>query len=396
MNDRLRVWVVVLATVAAMGCSKGAEEKAVAAKPPVAVETATVQASELVEGIEVTGSLAPKFSAEVKSQIPGLIREVYVTEWVRVKKGTPLARIDVSESAARVKQSEAALAGAKADLAQAQVVASRAERELNRARELKDSGLATRQGVDDAESDAAATAARISAAQARIRAVEEELRQAQVHSHKGEINAPMAGVVALRDVNVGDLASDTGAAKSLFRIVDNRILNLTVTVPSSASAKVKVGQTLEFTVDAQPSTVFTGTVKFINPELNSSDRSLKVVAEIDNAQELLKGGLFAKGRIITERRTGALLVERSALNAWNMTSGKAGLFVLNGNQARLRPVETGSVNGERVEIVKGLAAGEKYVVRGGFTLKDGDAVSSEPQNHLTANRRTVEPQNRRM
>ena len=92
------------------GCSqpKDADQQSTS-KPPVAVETATAQVAELVEGIEVTGSLAPKFFAEVKSQIPGLIREVYVTEWVRVAKGTPLARIDVSESEARVKQAEANL-----------------------------------------------------------------------------------------------------------------------------------------------------------------------------------------------------------------------------------------------------------------------------------------------
>jgi len=378
MHHNVRIMATGLLLLGLLsGCSQPKEsEKAATSKPPVAVETAVAAPAELTEGIEVTGSLAPKFSAEVKSQVPGLIREVYVTEWVWVSKGTPLARIDISESEARTKQAAAGLEAAKADLAQARVVANRAERELARARELKEAGLATRQGVDDAESEAAAATARISAAQARIGVSEEELRQAQAHSLKGEINAPMAGVVALRDVNVGDLASDTGAAKSLFRIVDNRILNLTVTVPSSASARVKVGQSLEFTVDAQPGTVFSGTVKFINPELSSGDRSLQVVAEIDNAQELLKGGLFAKGRIITERRPNALLVERSALNAWNMTNGQAGLFVLNGNQARLRPVETGSVNGERVEIRQGLSAGDRYVIRGGFTLKDGDTTTS--------------------
>jgi len=358
------------------GCSQSKDAEKVTGKPPVAVDTATAQPSELVEGIEVTGSLAPKFFAEVKSQIPGLIREVYVTEWVRVAKGTPLARIDVSESEARVKQAEANLAAARADLAQVQVVAGRAERELNRARELKEAGLATRQGVDDAESETAAAQARVTATQARIRMGEEEVSQAWAHCAKGEINAPMAGVVALRDVNVGDLASDTGAAKSLFRIVDNRILNLTVTVPSSASARVKVGQPLEFTVDAQPGMTFTGTVKFINPEVASADRSLQVIAEINNAQELLKGGLFAKGRIVTSRRAGALLVERSALSGWDMASGRGGLFVVTTNQAHLRPVATGAVNGDRVEIVKGLAAGEKYVIRGGFTLKDGDTTTN--------------------
>lgn len=394
MNNKLRTMTAGLLLLGLLiGCSQSKEaEKAATSKPPVAVETAVAGPAELLEGIEVTGSLAPKFSAEVKSQIPGLIREVHVTEWVRVKKGTPLARIDVSESVARVKQSEAALEAARADLAQARVVANRAERELARARELKDSGLATRQAVDDAETESAAAQARVAAAQARISLVEEELRQAKAHCAKGEINAPLAGVVALRDVNVGDLASDSGSAKSLFRIVDNRLLNLTVTVPSSSSAKVKVGQPLEFTVDAQPGQVFSGTVKFINPELKPADRSLQVVAEIANPDELLKGGLFAKGRIVTGRRADALLVPRASLVNWDMAAGQGGIFVISNSQAHLRPVTTGTVNGDQVEIVKGLAAGERYVVRGGFTLKDGDMTTNiEPQNKEPRNIEVKKP-----
>ena len=178
-----------------------------------------------------------------------------------------------------------------------------------------------------------------------------------------------------RNVNVGDLASDAATAKPIFRIVDNRILNLTVTVPSSESARVKVGQPLEFTVDALPGKVFSGKLMYVNPELTAADRSLKVIAEIDNRQEILKGGLFAKGRIITGQRPLVVQVPRAALAAWDTVTRKASVFVVSGDTAKARPVETGVIHGEMVEVVKGLAAGEKYVTRGGFSLNDGDRVA---------------------
>jgi len=146
-------WFVVLMALALgagvlSGCSKEDRAKtSPAAKPPVAVEVITIAARDLVEGVEVTGSLEPKFSADVKTQIPGLVKQVFVAEWVRVRKGTPLARIDVAEAEALAKRAEASVESARAGLAQAQVGANRAERELARILKLKESGLATQQGV---------------------------------------------------------------------------------------------------------------------------------------------------------------------------------------------------------------------------------------------------------
>lgn len=368
----------VLATLMAglLGCSeKDAAQTTQASKPPVAVEVAAVTAGELVEGIEVTGSLEPKFSADVKTQIPGLVQQVFVTEWVRVRKGTPLAQIDVAETEAQVKQAEAAVESARAALAQDKVGANRAEREMARILQLKESGLATQQGVDDARTESAAAQARIEAAQAQLRVAQEAVRQAKARLAKGLVVAPMDGVVALRNVNVGDLTSDAAAAGPIFRIVDNRILNLTVTVPSADSARVREGQPLEFTVDALPGRTFSGQVMFINPELSVADRSLRVIAEVRNEGEELKGGLFAKGRIITGRRPKVVQVPRNALANWDSTTRKANLFVVDGTAARLKQVETGVVQGDLVEIVKGLEAGEQLVTRGGFNLKDGDVVA---------------------
>lgn len=365
-------FIMIVACALLAGCSKKQET---VIKPPVAVELAAAASAGLTEGIEVTGTLEPKFSADVKTQIPGLVKEVYVTQWVRVRKGQPLARIDVAETEAITRRAEAAVVSAKAQLAQAQVALNRAEREEARMLKLKEAGLATQQAVDDSRTETAAARARVDVSGAQIRVAEEELQQSKSRLGKGLITAPIDGVIALRDINVGDLASDAAAGKSIFRVVDNRILNLTVTVPSVDSARVKTGQPLEFTVDALPGTTFNGTVMFINPELNAADRSLKVVAEVQNSADQLKGGLFAKGRIITGKRPAVLQVPRAVLGHYDTVTQTADLFVAEGETARLRKVKTGVANGELVEIKEGLKAGEQYVSRGGFTLRDGDRIT---------------------
>ena len=358
-------------------CGKGDSNKIATevSKPPVAVEIRSVAPSRVSEGIEVTGSLEPKFSVDVKTQIPGLVRQVMVSEWVHVRRGQPLVSIDVAETEAQYRRAEAGIASAKANMAQARVAVNRAERELSRMLKLKESGLATRQNLDDARSEAEAAKAGVAVAAANINVSEEERRQAAARRAKGVVVAPIDGVVALRDVNVGDLASDAAAAKPIFRIVDNRLLNLTVTVSSVDSGRVKVGQLLEFTVDAQPGRTFTGKVMFINPELSAADRSLKIIAEVHNVPENLKGGMFAKGRIIVGTRAEVLLVPRSAVGSFNIQAKKGRLFVVENGVARSREIQSGVVDGDSVEITAGLTQGEQYVVRGGFNLKDGDKVS---------------------
>jgi RND family efflux transporter MFP subunit len=289
--------VALLVTITACGKSDAKKDTEQVSKPPVPVEVRAAESSAVSDGIEVTGSLEPKFSVDVKTQIPGLVRQVMVTEWLHVKKGQPLVRIDVAETEALVKRAEAGIVSAKANLVQTQVAAGRAERELARILKLKESGLATQQAMDDARSDTEAAKARVGVAAAQIRVAEEELRQGVARQAKGLVVAPIDGVVAQRDVNVGDLASDAAAAKPIFRIVDNRLLNLTVTVSSVDSGRIRVGQPLEFTVDSQPGRTYAGKVMYINPELSTADRSMKVIAEVHNVPETLKGGLFAKGRI---------------------------------------------------------------------------------------------------
>lgn len=355
------------------GCSKG--DKPPAEKPAVAVETARAATAAMTEAVTVTGTLDPKFWADVKTQIPGLVKQVYVTEWVRVSKGTPLARIDLAETEALVKRAEAALEAAKAGQAQAQVAVARADRELARVVKLKESGLATQQALDDARTESEAARARVDAAKAQIRVAEEDLRQAKARLAKGLVVSPIDGVVALRDVNVGDLASDAAAGKPIFRIVDNRLLNLTVTVASADSARVKVGQQLRFSVDSLPGQNFTGRVMYVNPELTAVDRSLKVIAEVKNSPEVLKGGLFAKGEIVTGERKNVLLVPRSAIAELDLVTHRGVMQLISNGTAKKTEIKTGAVSGDYLEVLAGIKPGDEYVVRGGFNLRDGDRVT---------------------
>jgi membrane fusion protein (multidrug efflux system) len=332
-----------------------------AGRPPIAVSVAPVGLATLQDSVEIVGSLAPKFFADVKSEVTATVTEVYVTEWVPVRKGERLARFDTSEI-------DSTVAALKAVEAQARVGESRARREYERAQQLQTFGLITPQAFDDAKSAVEAAEASTSAAAAQI-------RTAQARLAKSLLVAPIDCVVAFRGVNVGDRVENMGGNEPLFRIVDNRILDLTVSVPSTRLADVKVGQVIEFSTDALPGRTFTGKVMFINPAIDQASRSAKVIAEVVNSDGALRGGSFAKGRVIVDNRESVLQVPREALLNWNIEQQSADIFVVKGGQADRRTVKTGSSNGTSVEIVSGVQAGEQVVTRGGFAIRPGDRIA---------------------
>jgi RND family efflux transporter MFP subunit len=364
----------VVALLCAAGCSGDGEASKPAGKPPVPVEVLKVRPPDLETGIEVTGTLAPKHEAGVKSEYAGIVAEVFVDQWVRVAKGQPLARLDVREPQVLVDKAGAAVEAARAQLLQAQVAQERAQREHQRLVNLKQSGLATQQSLDEAATELQAADARRAAAEAQLKVAQDELAHAKTRMGKTMIVAPFDGVVAYRGVSPGDLVGEAGSNKVMFRVVDPKLLELTVNVPSVEMAALALGQPLSFTTDAFPGQTFDGRVMFINPTVNEADRSVKVVAEVPNPDEKLKGGLFVKGRIVTGQRHGVLLAPRAALTAWDVSQGSGELWVVENDRAVRRTVKLGPASGEWVEVTGGLIPGARIVVRGGFNLRPSDPV----------------------
>jgi RND family efflux transporter MFP subunit len=366
--------LLALALFGLPACSKSGKEQAAAAvKPPVAVEVVKAATTDVPQAVEVVGTLVPRFDAEVKSEFAGRITEVYATQWVRVKAGAPLARVDTREGEVVVRRAESAVAMAKANLLEAQAAAGRADRELDRAVKLKESGLITQQSLDDARTQKEAADARVAAARAAIGASEEDVRQAQTRLARAFIRAPFDGVVAERFVNVGEVVGDM--QKVLFRIVDDRRLNLTLTIPSADLASVRAGQPVSFTVDSIPGKTFTAVLRYINPVVNDADRAAKAIAEVDEGGGALKGGLFVNARIATGKRSAVLRLPRGTLLTWDTAGNRAELYVVSGGVARRRAVATGAASGDLVEVVSGLSPGEDVILRGAFNVKDGDKVA---------------------
>jgi RND family efflux transporter MFP subunit len=364
---RVHAYLIAGAALLAAACSGSPAETAPPApaeketgRPPVAVSVLPASRADFQESLEIVGTLAPKFSADVQSEVTGTVRAVYVTEWVPVRKGDRLAQLDTAET-------EAGIAALKAMEAQARVAESRAKREYERAQQLQKFGLITPQAYDDAKSA-------VEAAQAATAASQAQTRTAEARLAKSSLTAPINGVVALRAVNVGDRVENMGGSGPLFRIVDNRLLDLTVSVPSSRLSAVKVGQAIEFTTDALPGRTFTGKVMFINPTIDAASRSAKIVVEVPNPDGQLKGGAFVKGRIVVANRPGILQVPREALLNWNLEQQTADVFIARGDKAEKRVVKTGQSNGVTVEVMSGLEAGDPVVVRGGFSLQPGDRL----------------------
>lgn len=377
MNRMKTAAILLLLWAGFAGCTAQGKDKAeagrAAGRPPVAVEASRAAAGDIVEGIDVVGTLAPRYDAEVKSEYGGRVSDVYVTEWVRVRKGQPLAKVDTREGEVLLKRAQASVELARASALEAEAAARRADREYERAVKLKEAGLVTQQALDDAASQKEAAGARTGAARAQVAAAGEDVRQAETRISKSVIRAPFDGVVAARLVNVGEVVGEM--QKVVFRVVDNRLLDLTVTVPSADMAAVRAGQALTFATDALPGKTFTGTLKFVNPAVSESDRSVKVIAEVRNVPEVLKGGLFVKGRIATARRRQVLQVPRASLLSWDAGAMTGELLVADNNVARRRTVRTGGASGDRVEIVSGLAAGDLVITRGAFNVKDGDGIN---------------------
>ena len=345
----------------AAACAKPADPKAAqAGRPPVAVETARAATSDIAQAVEVVGTLSARSEADVKSEYSGTVAEVYVTQWVRVRKGTPLARLDTREASAAVQLARAALL-------QAEVAVRRAGRELERTVELHRAEVATPQSLDEAR--AAEEAARAQAAAARA-----QLELSETKLAKAVLRAPIDGVISKRTVNVGDYVENMGNPPPMFRIVDARILELVASVPSARIAELKVGQRLDFSSDALPGQEFAGQVSFVNPAADEATRTVKVKVEVPNEAGALKPGLFVRGRIFTGSRAGVVVLPRSALVTWDTVNRTAAVFVLEGGLARRRSIQTGASAGESVEVAGGVQAGDEVVTRGGFNLRDGYRV----------------------
>lgn len=377
MKGKIIVITVILLTGLAGWAvmQKKSQQQAVQATvsaPLVSVDVVQPVRKTLFRTVEVYGSLSPKITTLVKSEQPGKIFKIRVKEWDRIKPGDVLLEMDAADHRLAVSRSQAGLKMAEAQVMQTEADLNRANREWRRAQSLKEGGLITSQELDERQTAVELAEAQASLAKAQVGQEKVRVAEAGRSLEKTTVVSPIHGTVSERIVDVGDFV-DTGGP--LFSIVDNRILDFTATVSATELALVTEGQPLTFTVDGFPDKTFQGFIKRINPMVSSVDRSIKIIAEVKNTDEILKGGLYAKGFIVVEKRQNVLTVPKSALMSWDMLKHTAMIFEIDSAYRAFRkPLETGLIHEDSIEITAGLSETDHVVIRGGFNLKDGDKV----------------------
>jgi membrane fusion protein (multidrug efflux system) len=354
MTESKKLLVVALAALlAGLGCGEEAAQEEELARPVIVVP---VVVSTLEERIEATGELDAKERAQVASEVDGVVTELAVDEGDRVEEGALLVAIDPEKKAL-------AVANVRAMQSDAQAALSEAERDAVRVRKLHAGGIASDQALDKVETGLSRARSRLEAAHAELGVAERALRDSNVR-------APFGGWIARRDVSRGEYVR-TG--QPLFELVALDPIEVEFTVAERDSARVAVGQQVDVRVAPYPEEAFRGEVTVISPTLDPKTRTLRVKAQIANADGRLRPGLFARADLGVSRREGALLVPEEAV--LQRADGEVVFVVTPDDTARRVLVKTGLQTEGKVEVVTGLAAQDQVVVRGHAVLVDGAPVT---------------------
>lgn len=343
-----------------LGACNGKEAESATPSTPAGVAVgaeniAIVTQGELASGPAISGALGPEREATVRAQVSGAVMKVNVDQGTRVAAGASLAQIDD-------RTLQDAFLSARSGFTTAQNAAERAKRDLERSEQLARAGAIAERDLEQARLANTAAASQLADAQARLTMAQKQLDDAR-------IRAPFAGVVSMRAVSEGDVVQP---GTSLFSVVDPASMRFEASVPAAELAQVKVGAPVSFTVSGYPDRRFSGRVARISPTVDQGTGQVRIVVSVPNASNNLVAGLFANGRIASERRTG-LTTPYSAVDLRGL---KPTVLRLKGGVAERVEVALGVRDEEleRYEIVSGVALGDTLLIGAAQGITPGTVV----------------------
>ncbi|MDQ3206126.1 MAG: efflux RND transporter periplasmic adaptor subunit [Pseudomonadota bacterium] len=320
-----------------------AEDQAAEAVP---VEVATASIRPIAASYTGTAPLEPRGESQVVAKTSGVALSVLAEEGQKVEAGQTLVRLDSARAQLQAAQSAAQMA--------------KLENSFERARKLAEQQLMSASDHDQIKYD-------LQNARANNRLANLELSYAAV-------KAPISGVIASRSIKPGNFVQIN---TPIFRIVDTSQLEAVLNVPERELATLTAGLPVELTVDALPGRTFAGTVDRIAPVVDSGSGTFRVITTFEGG-DLLQPGMFGRISIAYDQRPDALVVPRVALLEGE---GDAAVFAVRDGKVNRVPVKLGYIDGQWAEIREGLTLGDRVVVAGKATLREGSQVQviGQPQ-----------------
>lgn len=298
-----------------------------------------------------------------------------------------IAAQDVDDARTTVRVQQSALDAARGQLTSAQAARDSAAAQKQSAQEQ--ASIVTTKGKADiaaarakvAQAEAALRYARANTAQkpayqqnlaalrASVAAAQAAVRSAESHRADTILTAPLDGYITGRMMDPGSLATP---GQPILAIQAIREVWVTLPVPEEISRKIFLGQSARAAFDALPDRVFTGKITQINPSADPLSRQFAVRVSLDNRQNLIKPGMFARVTLETERVRSAVVVPREAVQ--QSPQGAAVTVIDSADTAHRRPVTVGASDSDGIAITRGVQPGEQVVILSGMPLKDGQAV----------------------
>jgi len=380
------------------------------------VDVAIARTDTLEKPLEYTGTTIPYRTVSLRSQVEARLLSLNVDVGDRVRQGQAIGQLDDALLLTALRQAEAELAAQKSEVARAETQVSNARAEVERLRlqlvqaqadsqrqqRLYTEGAIAQQAAEQARTQAqtAAQALRaateqvrteqqaVAAAQGRVLAQQAVVAQAKERRSYSRLISPINGVVTGKLTEPGNLLQAGG---EVLQIGDFSRVKAVVQVSERELANIKIGQSVQVRLDAFAQKTLTGRVIRISPAADATARLIPVEVEVPNSGGNIGSGLLA--RVNFENQTAPRVVvsqtaiqtpatnrqpssSETANNQPNQTN--ATLFVIADSQGQpkvaVRNVTLGKKADGKVEILSGLQPGERYVVRSGRPLKDGNPV----------------------
>lgn len=346
--------------------------------------TEKVTRGDIVSTVTATGTVNAVTTVLVGTQVSGTIKDIYVDFNSPVKKGQLIARIDAATFEAQVEQARANLSAAMANLEKAKTALADAKRTMDRNGALFAKNLIARSDLDTSETTHETAKAQVNVSEAQVQQSKAALNLAETNFRYTKIVSPVNGIVVSRNVDIGQTVAASFQTPTLFTIAqDLTKMQIDSSVVEADIGRVKVGQPVDFTVDAYPDITFKGKVSEVRiaPITVQNVVTYDVVVKVANPDVKLKPGMTANVSIIISGKDNVLKIPNAALR-FRMTEKRKGatepkekgpgVWVLSDKKPKRVKVETGISDGNFSELLSGdLKEGQELILESLLKQKTG-------------------------
>jgi RND family efflux transporter MFP subunit len=334
--------------------------------------------------LNASGYVTPRRRATVAAKVTGLVEQVYAEEGLQVKAGQVLAVLDCSQPNAALVSARRDRDATAAALSDLQVQLANADRELTRAKSMREAGINSQQNLDAAQMAADSLRSKIALTKEQTRAAEARISVSQQDVDNCTVRSPYDGKVVSKDAQRGEIVSPVSAGGGFTRtgiatVVDMKSLEIEVDVNESYIARVKPGQKVIATLDAYPDWQIPSTVRTVIPTADRQKATVKVRVSFDQLDPRILPDMGVKVAFLgddalagkTKDSQARAIIPTAAVRKEGAASV---VYLVKQNKLERHAITLGATRGSDVEIMAGLSPGDSVVLRGTEALHDGQTV----------------------